>query len=421
MVHNISSNNPYIIYMKFIHTADIHLGGSITELRKSVDTKPISIKEATLEAFEKLIDLAISEKVDFLVIAGDLFDSNWKDYSIGLYFIQQIERLTCPIYYIKGNHDADNRLIKKLSFPKHFHTFSSEFPETIINEGLRVALHGQSYSSYHIEGDLTLNYPTKLPGYINIGLLHTCGEKRSSKDKYAPYSRDGLTAKGYDYWALGHKHAFEKVQDNPFVVYSGSIQARHIKERGLKGCVLVSIDQESSIQVSFQQLSHLLFSEVSLDLTQIKTMNAATNFLHSAIDKVIGKKGKSIIRVYLEGTCHISPKPNQDINFWLHELHLLIKAAYQDRVFIEKVVDQTQVSITGNDKTDSLEAYQVLKNTIESNINKESYQEEFNFELKAFLEALPQEIQSKIESQSTSLNSLESDILKVLGNKLGQL
>ena len=406
--------------MKFIHTADIHLGGSITELRKAVDTKPISIKEATLEAFENLINLAISENVDFVVISGDLFDSNWKDYSIGLYFIQQIERLTCPIYYIKGNHDADNRLIKTLSFPKHFHTFSSELPETIINEGLGVAFHGQSYSSYHMEGDLTLNYPAKLSGYINIGLLHTCGERRSSKDKYAPYSKDGLTAKGYDYWALGHKHAFEKVQDNPVVVYSGAIQARHVNERGLKGCVLVSLDRESSIEVRFQKLSNLQFDEVNLDLTQIKTMSAATNYLHSAVDKIIENKGRSIIRVCLEGICHISPKPSQDINFWLHELHLLVKAAYQDRVFIEKVVDKTQVSTTSNDKKDGLETYQVLKKSIESNISKVGYQEEFKSELKAFYEALPQEIQVKMESERINLLSLESDVLKVLADKLGQ-
>ncbi len=167
------------------------------------------IRNAARRALSNLVDLAIDQKVAFVLIAGDLYDGDWRDYNTGLFFVDQVRRLReadIPLYLISGNHDAANKMTRTLRMPENVTFFSADRPETALLPDLDVAIHGQSFATAAVYDDLSEGYPLADSGRFNIGMLHTCAAGREGHDRYAPCSIEGLKSKGYDYWALGHIH-----------------------------------------------------------------------------------------------------------------------------------------------------------------------------------------------------------------------
>ena len=162
--------------MKFIHTADIHLDSPLCRLEAYEGAPVEEVRQASRRAFENLIDLAIEESVDFVLIAGDLFDGDWKDYNTGLYFIKQAGRLSdsrIQVFIVSGNHDAAGKMTRSLPYPDNVHVLSWRKPETRIIDHLKVAVHGQSFPKVAVTDNLAIDYPDPVPGHFNIGLLHT--------------------------------------------------------------------------------------------------------------------------------------------------------------------------------------------------------------------------------------------------------
>jgi DNA repair protein SbcD/Mre11 len=233
---------------KFIHAADIHLDSPMRKLDYYEGVPVEKFRQATRRAFENLIQLAISESVAFVVIAGDLYDGDWKDYNTGLYLVSQMSRLRdagISVFIVTGNHDAASNITKTLRFPDNVKIFPSDKPATFQMENLKVAIHGQSFASPAVKKDLASDYPKPIEGYYNIGLLHTCATGRAGHEPYAPCSPEDLKNKGYDYWALGHVHNHEVIEKYPPIVFSGNIQGRHPRETGPKGCVMVTVGTQS--------------------------------------------------------------------------------------------------------------------------------------------------------------------------------
>lgn len=230
---------------RFIHAADLHLGSPFQGLAMKDAAVADAFAAASRNAFTRLVALAIERKVDFVVIAGDVYDGDWKDTKIGLFFNREVaylDRAGIPVYLIKGNHDAVSEISKTIGLPKNVHEFSADTPQTLIIDHLRVALHGQSFLNRAETANLVPGYPAALPGHFNIGLLHTSLTGREPHANYAPCSVMDLKAKGYDYWALGHVHDYELVSDDPPVIFPGNLQGRSVRECGEKGAVLVTVE-----------------------------------------------------------------------------------------------------------------------------------------------------------------------------------
>ncbi|MDB5506272.1 MAG: repair exonuclease [Devosia sp.] len=229
---------------RFLHAADLHLGSPFRGLALKDAEVARRFSAATRNAFTALIDRALEDAVDFVVIAGDVYDREWKDSAIGLFFNREIARLdraAIPVFVLKGNHDADSVVTKSVTLPDSVRQFSTKKPETFRLDGLRVALHGQGFSDRAATDNLALAYPTPVPGWFNIGVLHTSLSGRPPHANYAPCTVDELRSRGYDYWALGHAHDFEVVAENPPMVFPGNLQGRSIRETGGKGAVLVTV------------------------------------------------------------------------------------------------------------------------------------------------------------------------------------
>jgi len=255
---------------QFIHAADIHLDSPLRGLSLYESAPAESIRDACRKAFVRLVDFAIEEKVKFVLLAGDLYDGDWKDFSTGLFLSKQIGRLgkhDIDVYSVSGNHDAANRMTKSLKNPKNMTTFSTRKAETVRIDDLKVAIHGQSYPKQHVDENLANGYPMAERGFLNIGILHTSLNGYEGHADYAPCTTDELTSKGYHYWALGHVHTREIVSQDPWIVFPGCIQGRHIRETGTKGCMLVTVEDEEITEVKPIALDVFRFVQCAVDLT----------------------------------------------------------------------------------------------------------------------------------------------------------
>ena len=161
---------------RFVHTGDIHLDSPLKGLAGQDGAAAERIRTATRTAFANLVEYTIEEEVDFFIIAGDLYDGDWRDYQTGLFFVGQMGRLAkaaIPVFLLFGNHDAESQITKRLTLPENVHVFSSKKPQTFELGQHRVALHGQSFRQRDVTDNLSIAYPSPVDGSFNIGVLHT--------------------------------------------------------------------------------------------------------------------------------------------------------------------------------------------------------------------------------------------------------
>jgi len=296
---------------KFIHAADVHLDSPLRGLSRYESAPAESIRNACRRAFENLVDLAIEEKVSFVLLAGDLYDGDWKDYSTGIFLSRQMGRLGqhgISVFAVAGNHDAANRMTKALDPPPNMRILSSRKVETIRLDELGVAIHGRSFGTQHVDENLAAGFLAAERGIFNIGLLHTSLDGREGHAVYAPCSADDLCAKGYQYWALGHIHTQEFVSEDPWIVFPGCIQGRHIRESGAKGCVLVTVEDAAVSAVEKCPVDVLRWVECSVDLTDTAEMREVLELARKTIESQSqSADGRPIaMRIRFEGASSIA-------------------------------------------------------------------------------------------------------------------
>nr|WP_294810444.1 DNA repair exonuclease [uncultured Sphingomonas sp.] len=253
---------------RFLHAADIHLDSPLHGLSRYDGIPADEVRGATRAAFDNLIQRAIDEKVEFVVIAGDLFDGDWRDMGTGLYFARAMGRLDqvgIPAFILAGNHDAESVISRSVPWPPNVRQFGARKPETHVLPDLGVAIHGQSFATPAVTDNLVLAYPDAVARNFNIGMLHTALAGRQGHADYAPCSLDDLKAKRYDYWALGHVHEYELVCEEPYVVFPGNTQGRTIRETGAKGAVIVTVEDGTVVSLERVELDVLRWAAVNVD------------------------------------------------------------------------------------------------------------------------------------------------------------
>src|ERR1022692_2368245 len=288
--------------MKFIHCADVHLDTPLQGLAEYPGAPVNEIRNATRRAFEKVLNAAITEKVDFLIIAGDLYDTGLKSFESALFFNRQMARLKdagIDVYLIYGNHDAASKLIKQVRPPKNVRIFRSSEPHTFTNDGLRVAIHGQSFSTPEITEDLAAKYPPPISGFFNIGVLHTNLAGISEHANYAPCSLEPLKNKGYQYWALGHVHNGQILCKNPYIVYPGNSQGRHGKEQGEKSCVLVTVSDTGAMSIDTISTSAVPWFQADVDASGCQTADEVYEKLRIELEGMLPQSKERVTAVRL--------------------------------------------------------------------------------------------------------------------------
>ncbi len=331
---------------KFLHAADIHLDSPLHKLDRYEGAPVEEIRLATRRAFENMIRLSIAEGVSFVLIAGDLFDGDWKDYNTGLYLVSQLSRLQeagIAVFIVSGNHDAASKITRTLRLPENVQVFPAGEPATHCIENPKVAIHGQSFGVPAIKKDLSADYPEPLPGFFNIGVLHTCASGREGHEPYAPCTIDGLRSKGYDYWALGHVHQHEVLEQDPPIVFCGNIQGRHARELGPKGCVLVTVDGRSRPQFEFRPLDVIRWVMVTVDATGARSGYEVVDRFGRRLEEVVAQNEAVPLvgRVRIEGTTSAQTELLADSERWTNEIRSAALAAGGGSVWVEKILFRT--------------------------------------------------------------------------------
>jgi len=301
-----SDKMPTVSSFRFLHAADIHLDSPLRGLDGQEGDIAERIRSAPRRAFENLVQFALDERVDFVVIAGDLYDGDWKDYRTGLFFVRQMGRLNAaqiPVFLLYGNHDAESRITKALELPENVGVFRGGKAHTFTLDELEVALHGQSFRNRAVTDNLVPGYPSPRKAMFNIGVLHTgLGGFDPQHDNYAPCSLTDLTAKGYDYWALGHIHQRQVLHKNPWVVFPGNLQGRHVRETGPKGAALVTV-RDGEADVRFLDFGVARWETVEVRIRGAESLEDIAEAVRDAAAPLVKDLGDRllVLRVRLTG------------------------------------------------------------------------------------------------------------------------
>ena len=342
--------------IKFIHTADLHIDSPLRGLAMRDEAMMKRVQRATRTALERIIDLAIEQQVAFIVVAGDLFDGDWKDMHSGQWAAGQFRRLAdanIGVYYIRGNHDAVSQIQRKIRWPDNVVELPHDEPATITLDDLGVAIHGQGFADREVTIDLAARYPQRVPGMFNLGMLHTSLTGSEHHDTYAPTTIETLRARGYDYWALGHIHLrnTDPLSTEPYVAYSGNPQGRHIREPGVKGCLLGEIEGETLKNVTFHATDSIRWQELIVDVSAEKNLDGVLAKASAALEK--GHRDheglSSAFRLTFQGATKVHDELSDLIKRGeiLQELHGSAESI-DDEIWLEKIRFDTSPQLAGN-------------------------------------------------------------------------
>jgi DNA repair exonuclease SbcCD nuclease subunit len=382
---------------KFLHAADIHLDSSLRGLERYEGAPVEEIRGATRRAFDNLIELAIDEEVAFVLLVGDLYDGDWKDYNTGLYLVERMGRLQeagIRVFMVAGNHDAVSQITKHLRLPDNVTLFSTKTPEQVILDDLNVAIVGQGFATRAVTDDLSQAYPQGDPQLLNIGLLHTCLDGKPGHELYAPCTVEGLHSKGYQYWALGHVHKREEVSQDPWIVFPGNIQGRHIREVGAKGCTLVTVESGEIVEVEHRDLDVMRWSLCELEVSTSETVDDIYEQVRDGLESVLdaAERRPIAVRLVLQGACSAHSALHADRERWIQEYRALATGLGGVGIWLEKVSIKTRPSVSADEVVARDDALGGLLRTVRDTELDASALDELAAEVSALRKKLPAEL-----------------------------
>jgi DNA repair protein SbcD/Mre11 len=342
--------------MKILHAADLHIDSPLRGLDRYEGAPVDQLRGATRKALTNLVDLALHEHVKLLLLAGDIFDGEWKDYSTGLFFAKEMARLRdakIPVVAVRGNHDAASSVVKALRLPDNVKMLSFREPESFelrftTGTGTGIVVHGQSFPQRVTTTDLALSYPPRIPGLFNIGLLHTSIDGRTGHEPYAPTSIETMRMKGYDYWALGHVHAREIVSTDPYIVYPGNLQGRHARETGAKGATLITVGDGNAIEsVEHRVLDVLRWDVITIDASSAEDVHDVADMVKQELvlrgteldDRILAA------RIIVTGSTRAHSAIVRDTDRFTNELRAAAIDGLGDNAWLEKIIIRTSAKI----------------------------------------------------------------------------
>ncbi|MEA0553687.1 DNA repair exonuclease [Lysinibacillus irui] len=290
--------------IRFFHMADLHLDSPFKGLFGLSEHILKNIRSSTFDAFDKIIQKAIQEKPDFLLIVGDIYDGENRSLQAQRRFQDAMEKLfqhNIPVIVSYGNHDHLNGTWTRFSLPSNVYELPAE--TSVVQLKIRdqqVNIYGFSYHERHLRESVIESYPiAQNQQTIHIGMLHGSEASNTTHDVYAPFTKQQLLEKNYHYWALGHIHKRQLLHQNPPIVYPGNIQSRHRKEQGLKGYYDVTLSRTSA-ELDFIPTSTVVYSTVEVDCKNVIHANELLKRCAEAITVNRTKYGASVIELHLQ-------------------------------------------------------------------------------------------------------------------------
>lgn len=383
--------------MKFLHIADVHLDSPFLGLSFLPSELFCQIKNAIQLSFEKAVNFAIDHDVDLVLLAGDTFDSIHPTLQSKIFFANQIKRLVdrqIQVVMVLGNHDysqIDDLLLNESPYFKIIGSNEQiEQVDFMTKSQYKYRVVGFSYQHNHITEDIIAKYPPKSTSIYTIGLAHA-GMKQSSVDQnnYAPFTLNEVKDLNYDYFALGHIHLRQVLSQEPWIVYSGNLQGRHVNEKDAKGFYFGQVDEQSqNTQLQFIDVSPIVWQTVDLTLdepfksttklcTKIQNLLADNNLRPTLFTlNIIGAELLSDAQLDMLNDKSMYEELSNNLQY--HSL--LVKVYYKHRDFIAlNATDRALFAkaaeeiLTANHTCELASSLMKKSNIVTNNLQKEEY------------------------------------------------
>ena len=294
--------------IKILHTADMHLDSPFTLMDASLS----EARRADLRsAFTALMMYVKDNKIDILLIAGDMFEHEYATKETIALVIREFEKVPeCRIVISPGNHDpyTPSSIYKKCQFPSNVHIFTEPTMSVFSFDDIGVDVYGYAFTSSSMERNPFIGKKPLHPERMNILCAH--GDTSSPISKYCPITEADIADSGYDYIALGHIHTGKeptKVGDTVYA-YCGCLEGRDYSESGHKGALYGEfIKDENGFRQSIKPIrfSRRRYATHRLNITGAHTIEEVCD----AVSQKIISKGygdDTLLRVTLEG--NVSPE-----------------------------------------------------------------------------------------------------------------
>ncbi|WP_438349789.1 metallophosphoesterase family protein [Paenibacillus sp. FA6] len=304
-----------MIPFRFIHAADLHLDSKFAGMKGLSDIIRQHLRESTFIALRHLIEVAIVEQVDFIVISGDVYDAADSSLRAHLSLQAAFEELGSHgihIYVIHGNHDPLDGPRLQIKDADHVHVFGPEvesYRARRRTDQREVAVvSGISYPTSKVTENTALKFRREDESTLfHIAILHANVDGDPVHETYSPCTRKELESSGYDYWALGHIHQRRVIQEYPHIVYAGNIQGRSVKETGPKGCYVVEVSEDASLQLTFHELDHVRYVREEMSIDGIHDIEEWRMRVEEKVDniRILRPDQMSIVRWIITGRSSI--------------------------------------------------------------------------------------------------------------------
>jgi len=298
--------------VRFIHSADFHLDAPFKGVDATDERVRKALVESTYRAMDAVVDACIERSVDFLVIAGDAYNSRDKSVRAQFAFQRAMQRLAeadIRVYLVWGNHDPADGWSAGITLPDNVHVFSSREVERVPFErgDARCTLYGRSFRKAAETGNLAREFVRDTSDTLAIGVLHANVGGRLDYDDYAPCSAEDLKAARMDYWALGHIHKPEELFTGAVTArYAGCTQGLDPTQTGPRGCWEVTLDERGA-RTEFIPTATAVWAVRKIDAAEIATIEELHTVLAETCEDAARAAGGSpvVLRMELEGRSEV--------------------------------------------------------------------------------------------------------------------
>ncbi len=319
--------------ISFIHTADLHLDTPFKGLTSVDPDLAAYLKQATFAAFDNIVAACLREKVDFLLIAGDVFDSRTRSLGAQLKFQEGLRRLAeadIPVYFVCGNHDPAGSWLAEMELPDQAHQFAADQPRSVSfhkdNRRL-VDIHGLSHATDSVADNLAAGFAREDdPAPLSIALLHGTIGPAGPHERCSPFTESDIRDKGFDYWALGHIHRQTVIRSaEPAIVYPGNPQGRDFGESGPRGCYHVTLAPGRPPDLRFISTQSICFETLTVDLSGETSLNRLKDNIVTACEAAAAADDSvsNMLRVRLLGRTplhgHLRPEALAELTGQINE------------------------------------------------------------------------------------------------------
>ena len=390
--------------IRILHTADLHLDSPLKSLALRDAAMRDTVHTATRTALIRIVDTALSEDVAALLIAGDLFDGAARSAKTAAFLVTQLDRLAAadiPVFYIKGNHDAENPITGETALPANVHVFDGRGGKVQIPD-TDIWIHGVSFRDRHAPDSLLDKFSAPVPDAINIGMLHSSLAGASGHDTYAPCSVADLQNMGFDYWALGHIHKRQVYCEAPWIVMPGIPQGRDIGEAGPQSATLLEIS-DNTITLREIPTAAVIFQSESLDISTLTSDDMLRDALRQRLRSRATPGSTRILRLSFVGQSARHWQILRDQDLWAETARAMAQETGQ--IWIDKVIfDLTTTAASTNSATDELaQIMQAMR-------NEPGIADRLNSILEATLAELPAQMRAALSPDQDALTALTQDL-----------